>query len=159
MGRSAVEALCIQNNLRYLLRTTAAPFAPTPITPSTNSIKQPNNYHPPSKQTAHQAISGIEVVSVVLLVLGNLFYLIMPYLGGMTPRPTEKTDPTPHFAENVGSFYQLAELWVAQPLVNHTFHADTLLALMALRLARKARQLNTTRNVVKFVRDRAIRSG
>ncbi|KAI1729179.1 nose resistant to fluoxetine protein 6 [Ditylenchus destructor] len=89
------NAICLQKNVRESLRTTRA---------------HSHQYH---------ALQGIQVVSVVLLIFGNLFFLVMPYL------------------ENVGYAYYLSELAISQPVVNFSFHIDALLALAALRLGSK----------------------
>uniref|UniRef100_A0A915CTC2 Nose resistant-to-fluoxetine protein N-terminal domain-containing protein n=1 Tax=Ditylenchus dipsaci TaxID=166011 RepID=A0A915CTC2_9BILA len=89
------NSICLQRNLREALRTTR-----------THS----HQYH---------SVQGIQVVSVVVLIFGNLFYLVMPYL------------------ENVGYAYYLSELPISQPIINFSFHLDALLVIGALRLATK----------------------
>ncbi|KAI6241539.1 Nose resistant to fluoxetine protein 6 [Aphelenchoides fujianensis] len=65
------------------------------------------------------AAPGITVLSMVMIVSGYVFYIMMPYL------------------ENPAFAYELTGTFMYQPLTNFSFYIDGLLALGALRLALK----------------------
>ncbi|KAE9556099.1 hypothetical protein FO519_000733 [Halicephalobus sp. NKZ332] len=85
------EALSLQHNFRKCLRTTR-------------------------KSPEFASVPGLQVISLFLLVCGNVFFLIMPYL------------------ENVSFSYRISESGVMQPIINYSLYADGLLALAALRI-------------------------
>uniref|UniRef100_A0AC34GWU3 Nose resistant-to-fluoxetine protein N-terminal domain-containing protein n=1 Tax=Panagrolaimus sp. ES5 TaxID=591445 RepID=A0AC34GWU3_9BILA len=86
-----VEALSLQHNLRKCLRTTR-------------------------KRTMFHSIDGLQVVSIALLVNGNIFFLIMEYL------------------ENVSFSYTSSEDIFMQPVINYSVYADGLLAFVGFRI-------------------------
>uniref|UniRef100_A0A914DYA0 Nose resistant-to-fluoxetine protein N-terminal domain-containing protein n=1 Tax=Acrobeloides nanus TaxID=290746 RepID=A0A914DYA0_9BILA len=89
-----IEALSLQRNVRASLRTK-------------------------NHSTHFGAVHGLQVISLMLLIFGSNFFLIMPYL------------------ENVGFSYQSIESFYMQPIVNYSFYIDGLLALGALKFALK----------------------
>ncbi|KAI6187919.1 Nose resistant to fluoxetine protein 6 [Aphelenchoides besseyi] len=66
-----------------------------------------------------RAAPGLQVLSMILLVSGYVFYIMMPYL------------------ENPTFAYELSQSFMYQPLMNFSFYVDGFLALGAMRLALK----------------------
>ncbi|CAD5221660.1 unnamed protein product [Bursaphelenchus xylophilus] len=86
------------------------------------------------------AVQGLQVLFVIFLVSGNVFYLAIPYL------------------ENVSYAYDLSTSFFYQPIVNYSFFVDGLLALGALRLVLKPREeFRTVNGIVLLLANRLIR--
>ncbi|CAD5215712.1 unnamed protein product [Bursaphelenchus okinawaensis] len=114
--KKVVHSLSLQRNMQESLRTT--------------------------RTSEHQlnAFQGLQVLFVIFLVSGNVFFLAIPYL------------------ENVSYAYDLSTLFFYQPIVNYSFFVDGLLALGALRLTLKPNYaFNNIKSVGMLFANRLIR--
>uniref|UniRef100_A0AC34Q5X8 Nose resistant-to-fluoxetine protein N-terminal domain-containing protein n=1 Tax=Panagrolaimus sp. JU765 TaxID=591449 RepID=A0AC34Q5X8_9BILA len=110
------EAWSLQHNFRKCLRTTR-------------------------KTHEFASVPGLQVVSLFLLVCGNVFFLIMPYL------------------ENVSFSYRISDSSLMQPIINYSLYADGLLALTALRIGLHSHRggFKSTRNFLQHLFSRFFR--
>uniref|UniRef100_A0A0N4ZVG1 NRF domain-containing protein n=1 Tax=Parastrongyloides trichosuri TaxID=131310 RepID=A0A0N4ZVG1_PARTI len=86
------------------------------------------------------ALDGIQFISVLLLIIGNVFNIMAPYM------------------ENVAFLYTFNKRISAQPIINYLYHVDGLLVLSALSTALRLHvHVNSIKNTCQLILDRAIR--
>uniref|UniRef100_A0AC35TMK9 NRF domain-containing protein n=1 Tax=Rhabditophanes sp. KR3021 TaxID=114890 RepID=A0AC35TMK9_9BILA len=86
------------------------------------------------------ALEGIQFISVVMLVIGNVFNIMAPYM------------------ENASFLYSFNKDFRAQPIINYLYHVDGLLVLSALATTLRLHiHVNSFKNMLQLVLDRAVR--